>query len=249
MILLIIARIGVFAVFMKDFERDNKYVIRVENTVILGITEIFPAILLAFSFIAFGTKEGTELDSVDVATESLRSLNDSLKEDHSDDQIERNESSQNMSKYDNDINRTVKSSGLTLLKRSLVEKDSYIKVNDGESESKHGDSMLDQRGQETSLYTLKVEPASEDESKDTAKFNPDGTPIDPEQSSSHDEADQPSSPDGSKNTENEYGFDRTLKHVMSDMGFDDPSMAQKHILDQASESIDDGSFIDRHYDD
>ena len=62
-----------FSVFIADFEKADEFVIRVEETIILGFTEMIPTIILTISFLTLSRSSDRSLESISTSS-SIKSL-------------------------------------------------------------------------------------------------------------------------------------------------------------------------------
>jgi len=103
-IFLLVARLGALSEFVIAFRNNSKLEITLETTIIFGLTEILPSVLLMLSFLGFGGRTDESLDSVDSNySPTMRSLNQSVRES---DIFDRGTTNYLLESEYNDINRT-----------------------------------------------------------------------------------------------------------------------------------------------
>ena len=79
-ILLLLIRFGALIPIGIMYQRDSELVIPVIYTIIFGITEIFPVLLLMFSFIYFGTSSRDKIEDLSEGAQNYSQSIDSLRD-------------------------------------------------------------------------------------------------------------------------------------------------------------------------
>lgn len=240
-IFLILARLAVFAEFIIDFNADERFVIKLESTIILLITEILPSVLLILSYISFSTNGEQSLDTLGVSIrESVQNENYSTNEamiEHEDTfvskssrgNINRSGAIEKKAFDHSDIVNMIKEVDIIEKKQNEVESSYNRNSKNVEVDSSQlSESMYDERGQDNDSYFQQRVTASFH-----TKQNTKNSPIKQE----NDEVFYHSEPE-TLEIRNNY-LKQALNQMISDMGVEKPSASStSNYFDDSQSSFD-----------